>query len=232
MSKSSEYMKTYRQGNIKLIGGGNDPEITDSIDDFYLPKRTRDKLEQIKQIKSYNDLKEYLAKQNIELDTSLNVLKNERSNDNLSAVAQTAQKIATGIETYKDVYGNNALSALKKIQLYDQNLDVTAAFHYNQIGENDPLAGTLRLSNWDVSGRVIYHELGHAYQAPHTRKGEDALSYSNRIMKNYNKKLDFSYTGNSDKVRSAETMAEALAFGFTQGQTECVDFIKYLKKRR
>lgn len=216
---------------VTLIGGKNDPELTDAIDDYYLPADVRNNLDKIKDIKSYNDFKDYLDKQGIELDTDVDALKNSKANDDIPAVKNVVQKVVTAIETYKNVYGDNSLSALKKIKLYDTDLDVTAAFHYNAVGEHDPLAGTMRLSNWDVSGHTIYHELAHAYQASQAKKGEDALKYSDKIMNSYGKKLDVSYTGSNSYVKSAETMAESIAFGFTQGKKGYVDFIDYVKKK-
>ena len=102
---------------IEFSKGKNDPELTDAIEDYNLPKSVREKLSSIKQIQSYNDLKQYLQNQGIDLDTDVEALKGIRGNDkNLKSISEMAQKVEVGIEIYKTVYGDNALSALKRVK--------------------------------------------------------------------------------------------------------------------
>ena len=215
-----------------LIGGKNDPEITDDIRDFFLPRGVRNKLSQIEKIQSCNKLKSYLESKGIELDTDLQSLKGNRANDNIPAVTELAQKIAVGIETYQELYGPKALSSLKKVVLYDQNLDTHAAYHFNLIGEKDLLAGTIRFSDWNASGRDVFHELGHAFQDSNKAKGEDVISYSDRIAQTVGIPKS-AYTGSSGiGEENAERMAEAFGFGFSRGSKSGVRFIENLSKSR
>ena len=221
-----------RAQGIDLLPGANDPELTDAISDYYLPADVRAKLGQISQIKTYNDLQAYLGQNGIELDTDVDSLKGSEGDNVHPAIAEQAQKIAVAVETYKSTFGNDSLKALKRVKVYDKSLDTTGAFHYNEKGENDPLAGTMRIRDWSVSGHDIYHELAHAMQTSRAKSGEDTLQYSDRIMKKYGKKLNVKYSGNNSKVYNAEVMAESISNGFTQGGSEYVDLINYLRKRK
>ena len=229
--KGFAWNKNNIEEDVELIGGKNDPEITDSIDDYYLPKEVRDNLDEIKDITTYNDFEKYLDKQGITLDTDLEKLKNEMANKEIEAVGELMQKIATGIESYKSVFGEDALSSLKAIRLYDQELDTHAAYYFNLIGEKDPLAGTICFSDWNATGRDVFHELAHAFQDSQKRDGEDIITFSNRIAKEVQiPNSSYKGTGDIEGEENAEMMAEALAFGFTRGIKKDIDFIEDLRK--
>lgn len=217
-------------GNFELIGGKGDAEITDSIYDYYLPTEVRSRLDEISQMGTYNEFKDYFARNGIELDTGLSKLKTERSNDVIPAVQELGQKLVVAVETYKKTFGDDALVSLKRIVLYDDDLDVQAAYFFNMIGENDPRAGEIAFSGWNAGGREVFHELGHAFQDSHKLAGEDCISFSNRIAQSV-QIPNSAYKGTSGlDEENAEMMSEAFAFGFTQGIKKDVDFIKNLRK--
>lgn len=227
-----------------LIGGQGDPEITDNIRDYFLPQKTREKLNWIEQLNTYDEFENYLNSKNIKLDVGIDKLKNEMKFDNMPpAVKQQCQKIATALEAYEDEFGPECLSKLKKIYLYDEDLDTKASYFFNQIGEQDPLAGEIHFRDWNASGHDIFHELAHAFQDSHAVDGEDALLYSNRIIKEANMPKSWgAYTGAiSDEAMNAERFAEAFAYAFTKDSPAKQNFLydvvklenknkKYLKK--
>lgn len=218
------------EDGFKLVGGKHDAEITDSIYDYHLPQATRDKLDEISEMSTYNEFKDYFAEQGIELDTGLEKLKGERADDDIPAVKELLQKITVGIDSYKETFGEDSLSALKKIVLYDENLDTHAAYFFNLIGENDPDAGTIKFSDWNATGRDVFHELGHAFQDSMKADDEDIISFANRLAE----EIDIpnsAYKGTSDLgEENAEMMAEALGFGFSQGIEKDIDFIEELRE--
>lgn len=214
-----------------LIPGKNNPEITDSIRDYYLPQYVRDNLASIESLSSYNDFVEYFKAQGITLDTMLESLKTTRQNDDIPAVKELCQKLATGIDTYKTMFGEDALSKLTRIVLYDRTEDSTAAYYFNRIGENDPLAGTIRFSNWQADGRVVFHELAHAFQDSKARKDEDAVSFSVRMVSEARLDPKFSaYFGAAQDVIEAERFADAFGFGFSQGSELGMEFIDNVRR--
>lgn len=215
---------------IKLIGGTNDPELTDSIHDYYLPSSTRAKLSEFEQMTTYNDFEKYLKTKGIELDTDLVKLKTTMANDDIPAVKEMMQKVVTAIDSYEETYGADALSALKKIKLYDEDLDTHAAYHFNLVGEKDPFAGTIRFSDWEATGRDIFHELGHALQDSLKNDDEDIIMFTNRLAKKINiPKTAYSGTGELVGEEVAENMAENLAFGFARGSKKGQQFVKDLQ---
>lgn len=215
---------------VKLIGGTNDPELTDSIHDYYLPSSTRAKLSEFEQMTTYNDFEKYLKTKGIELDTDLVKLKTTMANDDIPAVKEMMQKVVTAIDSYEETYGADALSALKKIKLYDEDLDTHAAYHFNLVGEKDPFAGTIRFSDWEATGRDIFHELGHALQDSLKNDDEDIIIFTNRLAKKINiPKTAYSGTGELIGEEAAENMAENLAFGFARGNKKGQQFIKDLQ---
>lgn len=211
----------------KLIGGKGDAEVTDSIYDYYLPKNTREKLAEIEALQTYNDFKNYTSSNyGIELDTGLEKLKTEMANESIEAVQEQCRKIITAIDAYKEVFGEDALSSLHKIVLCDKDLDVQAAYFFNRIGENDPLAGEIHFRGWGDSGRAIFHELAHAFQDSHKTDGEDAVGFSERIVKALKATDLKAYFGASSEDYAAEQFADAFGFGFSQGLPQDVKFIE------
>ena len=216
---------------IELIGGKGNAEITDDIYDYHLPQATRDKLGEIESMSTYNEFKDYLDKKyGIELDTGLDALKGARANDSISAVTEQCQKITTAIDAYRETFGEDALSNLKKVYLYDKDLDVRAAYFFNMVGENDPLAGEIHFRQWGDDGRTIFHELAHAFQDSHKGLGEDCITYSQRIIKDLNAEGLSAYAGASEDAYAAEQFAEAFGFGFSQGTRSGMDFIEKVEE--
>jgi len=211
----------------KLIGGSGNSEVTDNIRDYYLPEATRDKLNSIEKLQTYDEFSSYLADNyGIELDTGLERLKGELSGKVIPAVKDECQKIVTAVDAYVETFGDDALSSLKKVYLYDENLDTRAAYFFNRIGEHDPLSGEIHFSQWGDDGRTIFHELAHAFQDSHKGHGEDAITYSERVVKELKAEGLKAYTGAKSDVYAAEQFADAFGFGFSRGSKSGLDFIK------
>lgn len=222
-----EETKAVKKEKINLIGGKDDPELVDTIDNYYLPKEVRNKLDDVKKLKTYTDFEKHFDSLGIKLDTDLAKLKTERKDDDIRAVREQCQKIAVAIDTYQSVFGKDSLSKLKKIILYDEELDVPAAYHYNAIGENDPFAGTIRFRQWGSSGHMIFHELAHAFQDSNAEREEDAVIFANRLVKEAELDESFkAYSGASADVMDAERFADAFGYGFSRGSKRGVDFIE------
>lgn len=148
---------------------------------------------------------------------------------NINAVKEASQKIAVAIETYKEVFGKDSLKKLKRVNLYDNEIPNTACYNFNKLGENDKLAGTIQIRDWNFTGRDIFHELAHAYQDSNARKGEDALLFSDRIVKE--NKIQFkSIYGVLGEAENAEMLAEAISQGFTKNRSDGREIIMKLRK--
>lgn len=215
-------------GNFNLIGGWNDAEITDNIRDYYMSNNVRSKINEISNLKTFNDLKDYFKKQGIELTTDLQSLK-DKANDEIPVVRDTGQKFAIAVEIFKDTYGKDALSKLKRINMYAKDEDAKAAYYYNKKGEKDPLAGTIQTRDFFIDGRQILHEITHAFQDSKAKKGEDAVTFSERLMKDTGANFK-SYFGARTSDLAAEQMADAISYGFHQGKKKNIDFIKTIRK--
>lgn len=214
-----------------LIGGDGDAEITDNIRDYFLPKTTRSKLDEIESLSSYNEFKRYMQEHyGIELDTHLESLKGARANESIEAVNEECRKIIVAIDAYRGKFGDDALSSLRKVVLYDKDLDTRAAYFFNRIGENDPLAGEIHFRQWGDDGRTIFHELAHAYQDSNKRPGEDAVTFSERIIKEMGREDLKAYTGAKKEDYAAEQIADAFGFGFSQGIKNDLEFIDQVEK--
>ena len=222
-------MSAGQNGAVVLHGGEDDPELTDSVHDYFLPDSVRSKLPEIENIKSYSQFEEWLSAQGIELDTMIGKLKGEKRDDEIASVRDDMQKLAVAIETYKAIYGENAMSKLKKVVLGDEGLDTQASYFYNTIGENDPDAGTIKIRSIGNSGRVVFHELAHALQDSMAKNGEDAVGFANRMHKKTGAPGLGAYAGASSAVINAEEMADALAFGFALGHKKGLEYISKLK---
>lgn len=215
---------------VELHGGKDNPEITDSIDDYYIPEKTRSKLPEIKKVKSYNDLKEELRKQGIELETGLEKLNDRYADENIESVRETSQRILTAIQTCKDVFGENALSALKKIRLYDEDCDEQASYYLTKIGEDkEPNEGTLVIRDFSISGKDIFHEFAHVLQDSKKGEGEDAVSFSSRVNENVGGSPAKSYFGANPEDAEAEKFAQAFSSAFTRNSESSRDYIQKVK---
>ena len=216
---------------VKLIGGKYDPEVNDAIENYFLPQATRDKLSEIERLETYSDFKQYLSDQyGITLDTGLETLKTVRADDVIPAVKEQCGKIVTAVDAYRETFGADALSKLEKVVLYDQDLDVRAAYFFNRVGENDPLAGEIHFRQWGDDGRTIFHELAHAFQDSQAGRGEDAVTFSESVIKALDASDLKAYTGAPEAVYAAEQFADALGFGFGRGTKRGLDFIEKLER--
>ena len=222
-----------QSSDIEWVGGKNDPELTDNISDYYLPAATRARLPEIEELTTYDKLEKWFAGQGIKLDTDLAELKTDKRFEELPAVSAVGQKLATAVDAYKETFGPAALTKLKRVNLYDESLDEVAAYHYNQIGESDPLAGTIRIRDWNADGRSIFHEMAHAYQDSMAGPGQDAVSWAADMVKRAELPRSFSaYTGAAADVREAERFADAFGFGFARGSKTGLQFIKNVRSEQ
>ena len=211
---------------LENVSGEKPKPWDDELESYYLPETTRGRLSEIEQLRTYDEFKAYFGQQGIELTTDLELLI-ERSADEIDAVRDECQKLAVAIDAYKEVFGPEALSKLKTINLYDDTLDTRAAFHFNRVGENDPLAGTLRFRQWDDDGRTMFHELAHAFQDSMALPGEDAVMFAERMTEQAHLAKGFSaYAGASADVYEAERFADAFGFGFAKGNEDGLEFIR------
>ena len=202
----------------------------DRVDEYCLPKKTADKLPQLKQVNTYSKIEKFLLDRGIAVDTDIKDLKEKYKDEVIDSPSDTFVRLAIGIEAYRDKFGNDALKSLKKVKFYDKEETSKAAYYYSELGEKDPKEGQISFSQWDNTGKVIFHELAHAYQDSHKREGEDAVTYSNRVVKEA--KLSDkapAYTGagasGNGKGMEAERFAESFARGFSYGNKEDLDFI-------
>ena len=228
-STRSNSTRTNSTGNY-LIGGNYDPYITDDLNDYYLPMSVRGKITSIENIKTYNDLKKALSSYGISLETDEEKF-NKNPDTEYKLLSVSGQKLITGIETYRTMFGNNALSKLKKIVISDKEETATAAYYFNKIGEKDPKAGSLRFKNYDIDGVTVFHELAHAMQDSFAKKGEDAISYSARVVSSAKLHKNFkAYFGANSEAMKAEKFADAFGKGIAQGDKLGLDFINRMFK--
>lgn len=212
-----------------LIWWNADLELNDDYHNFYLPENVRKKFWEIEKLTTYNDLKEYLSKQWIELTTDLKKLSEEMANEEIDVVKKTAQNIAVWIETYKEVFWEDSLKKLKKINLYDNEETSKAAYYYNRIWENDINAGTIKFrERWD-SWHEVFHELAHVYQDSKALEWEDAITFSDRIARENSINFKSSY-GVFWEWENAEMIAEAISQWFTKDRADGRDIIIQLRK--
>lgn len=216
---------------FNLVTRNGYDEILDDIRDYYLPEATREKLDKIESLRTYSDFEEYFASKGIILDTDLVKLKESMRDKEIEAVKSLCQKIVTGVEAYEDTFGPEALSKLSRIILYDESLDVKAAYHFNMIGENDPFAGTIRFKQWDSDGREVFHELAHAFQDSHAKSNEDAVMFASRMVSeaNLSDKIQ-AYTGAASEVLDAERAADAFSFAYIRGNEEAQKFLSNVRR--
>lgn len=227
---SYEEWKAGKQEYIGLSPIRQGDEIIDDIETWYLPASTKEKVEYFESLKSFDDFERHFAEKGITLTSDLQDLTTSRRFDDIDAVREQCQKIAVAVDAYEAEFGLDALSKLKRINLYDNELDEFAAYHFNRIGEHDPLAGTIRFRQWGADGRTIFHELAHAYQDSMALDGEDAVSFAERMVRKA--KLDpkfAAYSGASSDVLEAERFADAFGFGFSKGKKEGLSFIENVK---
>lgn len=216
-----------KEPSLANVAGVKPKPWDDEPEYYYIPQQTRERLDAIESLESYSDFERYFKDNGIKLTTDLDILKGERRDDSIDVVKEQCQKIAVAIDAYKETFGPEALSKLKRINLYDSELPNEAAYHFNVIGEDDPLAGTIRFRQWGASGRTIFHELAHAFQDSQAEPWEDAVTYAKRMTEQAHLAKDFTaYAGASADVYEAERFADAFGYGFASGRKEGIDFIK------
>lgn len=216
--------------NFQLIGGNNDPEVTNNMHDFFLPQKTRQKIDRIEKIKTYSQAKQFFeAEYGIKLSTKIESLETSRRDDEIEAVSGMVQNIAIAVDAYKETFGDKALSKLHEIVLYDRDLDTQAGYYFNRLGEHDPLAGQIHFRRWDKDGYPIFHELAHALQDSFAGTNEDAVLFSERVLKALDAEDLKAYFGASSEDQAAEQMADAIGYGFSRGEERDMDFILKLR---
>ena len=135
------------------------------------------------------------------------------------APAECYKRIAVTVDTFRDLFGRDSLKSLKELVLYSkEDISGQAAYFYNMVGEHDPLAGTLHFGSWKMDGYKIFHEFTHVFQDSLKKRGEDAVLFAKRIVKdcNLSEKLK-AYFGASADALDAERMADAFGYGFVNG---------------
>lgn len=199
-----------------------------------MPQQVRDRIPEIKNMKTYSDFVNYFAEKGIALDTDLNILKFEKANEEIEPVYTLGQKLVTAVETYKAEYGENALNKLNKILFYSEEETSTAAYYFNVVGENDKDAGTIKFKDWNANGRTVFHELVHAFQDSCALPGQDALMFSDQLANAINiDKYPSPRTTWNDETYNAEKIADIFGYGFYNGKKQNEEFMKdvfdYLK---
>lgn len=224
-----------RQKRVKLPTislakvGKENAELTDDYHDFCLPKGVRERIGEIEKIKTFNQIKAYFESKGIFLETDVKSLLGERGDEYIEAVASAGQNIIAAYESYIEVYGKDALKKLRGIRLKDDSCKSTASYHYNAIGEKDPLEGVICFRQFgSAGGHNVFHEFAHCYQDSQVRGGEDAVMAADRIMESIKEKPAGvrAYFGADKNAANAEAMAEGFAYAFKYGDKEYVDFLK------
>lgn len=241
---SGNWGHTGRLGEVGGSGSGGwshnpsekDPQNEfDRVDGYCLPKKTADKLSELKQVNTYSKIEKFLSDRGISIDTDVKDLKGKYKDEVIDSPSKTFVRLAIGIEAYRDKFGNDALSSLKKVKLYDNEESSKAAYYFSELGEKEPKEGQISFRQWDNTGREIFHELAHAYQDSHKRNGEDAVTYSNRVVKEAklsDKATAYAGAGASGNGKGieAERFADSFARGFSYGNKEDLDFIDRVAK--
>lgn len=224
-----------RQKRVKLPTislakvGKENAELTDDYHDFCLPKGVRERIGEIEKIKTFNQIKAYFESKGIFLETDVKSLLGEKGDEYIEAVASAGQNIIAAYESYIEVYGKDALKKLRGIRLKDDSCKSTASYHYNAIGEKDPLEGVICFRQFgSAGGHNVFHEFAHCYQDSQVRGGEDAVMAADRIMESIKEKPAGvrAYFGADKNAANAEAMAEGFAYAFKYGDKEYVDFLK------
>jgi len=238
MAKASGGTRMKSPDNVNLIGTGRNALLTGDYHDFYLPASTRKKLPDIEKITTYNELMSYLKKNGIDLESGNDSLSSEYGDTPTAPITKQVQMIAAAVETYKDLFGKQALKALKRVTLLDKDTPGQAAFVADVLdkkrsngAETEVSAGTLRIKSFHTDCPEIFHEFAHVLQSSYAKKGEDLLMFSDRMVKQAHlSDKQKAYFGARNEHLQAERFAEAFAQGFSEGSKIGIDFIKSVRK--
>lgn len=205
--KPDTALKRYDEdGMLELHGSAEYMNMTPSAHDSYI--------EASKNVKAYRDFESYLKRHGLELDTSAERLKRERYDSDLpKAVKGQVDLIIAAIEQYGELGG---LSRLKKVHIWDGDLEAQGQYVYNAIGENDPGAYEIFFGRGSVTPHQVMHEFAHAFADSMKPEGYDCVSWSAKLndMANLDKDAK-AYMGAATDAYEAEKFADNFSCAFT-----------------
>lgn len=200
------------------------------VRDAYLPQAVWDRLGEIEGIRTYSQARDWFAARGVELDTDLAKLEGEYADVEVEAVRNTVQQLAAAHATYSELFGPGAMGRLRRIVLYAEDEDARMAYYFNQLGEDDPEAGTMKVRQWGNSNYQVFHEFAHVLQDSLSGDGEDALTFSERAVEGRLPDDFHAYAGSGDIA--AERMADALGRAFGSGDATGAEFLRLLMGRQ
>lgn len=208
--KPDTTLKRYDEnGKLELYGSAEYMNMTPSAHDSYIKAS--------KKIRTYRDFESYLEKYGLELDTSVEKLKKDfYERDFPEAVKEQVDLIIAAIEQYNELGG---LSRLKKVHIWDRDLEVQGQYVYNAIGENDPDAHEIFFRQGSVTPHQVMHEFAHAFADSMKPEGYDCVSWSAKLndMANLDKDAK-AYMGAATDVYEAEKFADNFSYAFTANE--------------
>ena len=208
--KPDTALKRYDEnGKLGLYGSAKYMNMTPSAHDSYIKAS--------KKIRTYRDFESYLEKYGLELDTSVEKLKKDfYERDFPEAVKEQVDLIIAAIEQYNELGG---LSRLKKVHIWDRDLEVQGQYVYNAIGENDPDAHEIFFRQGSVTPHQVMHEFAHAFADSMKPEGYDCVSWSAKLndMANLDKDAK-AYMGAATDVYEAEKFADNFSYAFTANE--------------
>lgn len=205
--KSDTALKRYDENDmLELYGSAEYMNMTPSAHDSYIKAS--------KKVKTYKDFESYLKRHGLELDTSTERLKKDLYDSDLpEAVKGQVDLIIAAIEQYSELGG---LSRLKKVHIWDKNLEVQGQYVYNALGENDPEAYEIFFRQGSVTPHQVMHEFAHAFADSMKPEGYDCVSWSAKLNDMANLSRDAkAYMGAATDVYEAEKFADNFSYAFT-----------------
>ena len=209
---------TSKTEKFSLIGDGNN-EFEDDVQNYLLPASVRNNLNYYENLRTYNEFKSFMEERGIRVRCDIPGMESKNGDIFHKAPAECYKRVAVTVDTFRDLFGRDSLKSLKELVLYSkEDISGQAAYFYNMVGEHDPLAGTLHFGSWKMDGYKIFHEFTHVFQDSLKKRGEDAVLFAKRIVKdcNLSEKLK-AYFGASADALDAERMADAFGYGFVNG---------------
>lgn len=205
--KSDTALKRYDEnGKLELYGSAEYMNMTPSAHDSYIKASEK--------VETYKDFESYLKRHGLELDTSTERLKKDRYDSDLpKAVKGQVDLIIAAIEQYGELGG---LSRLKKVHIWDKNLEVQGQYVCNALGENDPEAYEIFFKRGSVTPHQVMHEFAHAFADSMKPEGYDCVSWSAKLNDMANLSGDAkAYMGAATDVYEAEKFADNFSYAFT-----------------